>query len=223
MAFSSNFFLFGFFPVVIAIYALAPAGLRNPVLLVASLVFYAFDAGWLIWLLIASILLNHVVARALPRLSGGKRDALFIIGVALNLSALLHFKYAGFLWDMAASLLDGAGVTIGPAPKIELPIGISFFTFQALSYIADVYTGRVPPARRLIDFGMYHSLFPQLIAGPIVRYVEVADAVEHAADDARPDVGRRLPLLHRARQETHHRRHPGGGRRSDLRAAGRTS
>jgi alginate O-acetyltransferase complex protein AlgI len=177
MAFSSNFFLFGFFPVVIAIYALAPAGLRNPVLLVASLAFYAFDAGWLIWLLIGSILLNHVAARALPQLSGGRRHALFIVAVVLNLAALVHFKYAGFLWGTAASLLDVAGVTIGPAPQIELPIGISFFTFQALSYIADVYTGRVAPARRLIDFGMYHSLFPQLIAGPIVRYVEVEDKI----------------------------------------------
>jgi len=177
MAFSSNFFLFGFFPIVMAIYALAPLALRNTVLLIASLVFYLFDAGWLIWLLVASILLNHVVARALPQLDGSKRDTLFVAGVVLNLAALLHFKYAGFLWGVAASMLASAGITIGAAPQIDLPIGISFFTFQAISYIADVYTGRIAPARRLIDFGMYHALFPQLIAGPIVRYVEVADAV----------------------------------------------
>jgi alginate O-acetyltransferase complex protein AlgI len=179
MAFSSNFFLFGFLPVVLAIYFLSPVALRNAVLLAASLVFYAFDTGWLVWLLIVSIVLNHLVAQGLVRLTGARRDALFVIGVALNLAALLHFKYTAFIWDTVASVLAFAKVTIGPAPQIELPIGISFFTFQALSYIADVYTHKVVPARSLLNFGMYHSLFPQLIAGPIVRYVEIADAVEH--------------------------------------------
>jgi alginate O-acetyltransferase complex protein AlgI len=179
MAFSSNFFLFGFLPVVIAIYILSPNALRNAVMLAASLVFYAFDAGWLVWLLLASIAYNHAVARGLLRLTGVRRDALFIIGVTLNLAALLHFKYTAFLWDAAASLLAFADVAIGPAPKLELPLGISFFTFQALSYIADVYTHKVVPAQSLLNFGMYHSLFPQLIAGPIVRYVEIADAVHY--------------------------------------------
>ena len=86
MAFSSNFFLFGFLPFVIAIYILSPNSLRNAVLLAASLVFYAFDAGWLVWLLLASIALNHVVAQGFLRLTGVRRDALFIIGVTLNLA-----------------------------------------------------------------------------------------------------------------------------------------
>jgi alginate O-acetyltransferase complex protein AlgI len=179
MAFSSNFFIFGFLPVVIAIYILSPKALHNAVLLTASFVFYAFDAGWLIWLLLVSIALNHAVAQGLVRVTGVRRDALFVIGVALNLAALIHFKYSAFLWNAAASVLAFVDVAIGPAPKIELPIGISFFTFQALSYIADVYALKVAPARGLLNFGMYHSLFPQLIAGPIVRYVEVADAVQH--------------------------------------------
>jgi len=93
--------------------------------------------------------------------------------VAINLGFLLFYKYAVFLWGMAAPVLSLIGLSVGNPPIIELPIGISFYTFQAISYIADIYTKRIVPARRLIDFGAYHSLFPQLIAGPIVRYVEI--------------------------------------------------
>jgi alginate O-acetyltransferase complex protein AlgI len=179
MAFSSNFFLFGFLPVVLALYFLSPRGGRNHVLLAASLVFYAFDAGWMIWILIASILFNHYVAQALVRVTGRRRQAVFAGAVAANLAVLVYYKYANFLWDVLGSVLGWAGIQVAPIAAVALPIGISFFTFQALSYIADVYTHKVMPERTLLNFGMYHSLFPQLIAGPIVRYVEVADAIHH--------------------------------------------
>jgi len=162
---------------------LSPGAWRNGVLLAASLIFYAFDAGWMIWILIASILFNHAIAQLLPRLAGRPRHIVFGAAVALNLSVLLHYKYTAFLWGIGGQLAGKFGIEFGPPQSLELPIGISFFTFQAISYIADVYGGVVAPARRLLDFAMYHSLFPQLIAGPIVRYVEVADAVHKREND----------------------------------------
>jgi alginate O-acetyltransferase complex protein AlgI len=179
MAFSSNFFLFGFFPLVVTAYFLSPPAFRNHLLLAGSLLFYVFDAGWMVWILIGSILFNHAVARTLMHLTGRLRYLACIGAVAVNLAVLLHYKYMSFLWGIAAYALGPAGIDLGPPPSLELPIGISFFTFQALSYIADVYSGTVKPARRFVDFAMYHSLFPQLIAGPIVRYVEIAGAVLH--------------------------------------------
>ena len=173
MAFSSNFFVLVYLPAVLLIYFGSPRSARNAVLLLASLVFYAFDAGKLIWLLLVSILLNHLAGQAIAHRSDGSRRLVFIGAVVANLAFLLHYKYAAFLWSSVAPLLSEAGWRIGPPPSIDMPIGISFFTFQAISYIADIYVGRIVPARRLVDFGAYHSLFPQLIAGPIVRYVEV--------------------------------------------------
>lgn len=177
MAFSSNFFLFAFMPAALALYFVTPPSQRNSMLLSISLLFYAFDAGWLVSLLIFSILLNHAAAKAIAKTTGLVRFAMFIAAVSINLALLFHYKYVSFAWHAATPLLNLIEIHIGPPPVIALPIGISFFTFQALSYISDVYRGRIAPARRLIDFGMYHSLFPQLIAGPIVRYVEIEDAV----------------------------------------------
>jgi alginate O-acetyltransferase complex protein AlgI len=177
MAFSSNFFLFAFLPVALAIYFATPAQFRNPVLLAIGLVFYSFDTGWLTWLLVVSILLNHVAAKAIVRTEGVTRHAVFTAAVVVNLALLFHYKYTKFAWIAAAPLFEFAHYDIGRPADIVLPIGISFFTFQALSYITDVYRGQIAPARRLLDFGMYHSLFPQLIAGPIVRYAEVESEV----------------------------------------------
>jgi alginate O-acetyltransferase complex protein AlgI len=178
MAFSSNFFLFAFLPVTIALHYVARPGYRNYVLLFVSVMFYAFDTGWLAWLLIASILFNYVAARLIAEADGRWRHAFLVAGVGVNLLPLLHYKYTAFLWGIGAPLLSSIGLRLGAAPVVDLPIGISFFTFQAISYLADVYTRTVSPALRLVDFGAYHSMFPQLIAGPIVRYVEVEAEVQ---------------------------------------------
>lgn len=173
MAFSSNFFLFAFLPVFLGLYLVTPSVLRNAVLLVASLVFYFFDTGYLVGILVASVLMNHLVALCFTKLHARAARWLFVAAIAANLIVLLHFKYTGFLWGVAEPLLKLVHVEIGKPPVIELPIGISFFTFQAISYLADVYKRTTTAARSPVDFGAYHSLFPQLIAGPIVRYVEV--------------------------------------------------
>jgi alginate O-acetyltransferase complex protein AlgI len=177
VAFSSNFFLFAFMPLALALHGVAPRHSRNAVLVVINLLFYAFDSGWLAWILVFSILLNHVAAKALANSEGGTRKAVLVAAIAANLALLFHYKYTSFLWDATGHVLRAAGIEIGHGPAIELPIGISFFTFQALSYLADVNAKRCRPAARLVDFAMYHSLFPQLIAGPIVRYVEIEGAI----------------------------------------------
>ena len=124
-----------------------------------------------------SIVLNHVAAKAIEKSAGWTRSAVFAAAVAVNLALLFHYKYTYFAWSLAAPLLATMNIHIGDPPAIALPIGISFFTFQALSYIADVYTRHCPAERSFIRFGMYHSLFPQLIAGPIIRYVEIRNEI----------------------------------------------
>ena len=177
MAFSSNFFLFAFMPAAFAIYFATPSQIRNPVLFAISLLFYFFDAGWLASLLIFSIILNHAAAKVIAKTAGPVQFAVFAGVISLNLGLLFYYKYVDFAWNAVAPLLAQGNVHLGPPPGIVLPIGISFFTFQALSYVTDVYRGQIAPARRLVDFGMYHSLFPQLIAGPIVRYAEIENEV----------------------------------------------
>ncbi len=178
MVFSSNLFVYGFIPVFFALYYLTADRHKNAILLLGSVLFYTFGAGTAVWVLIVSILFNHLAAVALDRSAGRLRDAIFWISVAANLSFLLHYKYATFLSVNLTALLRWVGLPHADQPLGgELPIGISFYTFQAISYIADVYTRHVRPARRLLDFAAYHTLFPQLIAGPIVRYSEVCDAM----------------------------------------------
>ena len=220
MAFSSNFFLFAFLPIVLGIYFLCRPGYRNAALLGASLLFYAFDAGWLLWILLVSILLNHAVASTLVNLQGTTRRLVFAAAVIVNVAMLAHYKYTAFLWNAAAGALSLLDVKLPAAPSIALPIGISFFTFQAVSYIADVHTGVVKPARRLLDFAMYHSLFPQLIAGPIVRYSEIERSINRTPKHARRRGGRHLSLLHWSWKKADHRRYGRPDRRPDFQPAG---
>ena len=187
MLFSSPDFLFAFLPAFLAVYFTAPARLKNLVLMLASLFFYFTTSGQLTLILILSILLNWAIARRMPLATPLQSRLWLALGLALNLLPLLYYKYARFflssLHDLAATL--NLGFTPPDLHPI-LPIGISFFTFQAISYIADVHMRRVPPARSLIDFGMYHACFPQLIAGPIVRYEEIEPQVHrriHTIDD----------------------------------------
>ena len=168
MVFSSLEFLLGFLPCLLVIYFIIPAKvrwLRNLVLLAFSLFFYQWGAHQLVLLMVASILVNY-----LGGLMAGRRDhpALAKFGVwfaaVLGLGLLGWFKYAGFL----AQTICDLGFAI-PVPHITLPIGISFFTFQGLSYVIDVYRGDAPTQKNPLDVALYVALFPQLVAGPIVR------------------------------------------------------
>lgn len=173
MIFSSVFFMFVFLPVVLMAYFLVPKKLKNVVILVSSLVFYAWGEPVYVVLMIFSIVYNYIAGIEIEynRDRGKKRrvKTVFLMAVAVNLLVLGFFKYYGFLLQNLNQILP---VDI-PYRALPLPIGISFYTFQTLSYVIDVYWGNVGVQKNLIHFGTYISMFPQLIAGPIVRYADV--------------------------------------------------
>jgi alginate O-acetyltransferase complex protein AlgI len=175
MVFSAPLFLFLFLPAVLAAHLLTPRRARNLLLLAASLLFYAWGEMFYVGVLLASVAANYVAALALDSLSSpAPRRLALSLAVAANLGLLASFKYANFLADNLNLLLARLAlppVTLGP---VHLPLGISFFTFHALSYVIDVYRREVRALKNVIDFGLYISFFPQSIAGPIVRYHDVA-------------------------------------------------
>ena len=175
MVFSSITFLFFFLPAVLLLYWLAGKKGRNIFLLAASLFFYAWGEGIYVLLMLASIIINYTSGRVIHALRDTPRGRFFfILTVILNLFLLGFFKYAHFLTDNFNLILNFAELPLIDLKPVRLPIGISFFTFQALSYIIDVYLHKVAPQKKLINLGLYIALFPQLIAGPIVRYHDIA-------------------------------------------------
>ncbi len=170
MVFSSVHFLFYFLPGLLALYFLTPW--KNAVLLVMSIIFYAWGEGTYVALILGSIVVNHLFAKAIEDNEGFRRKALLASGVVVNLSLLAAFKYAGFATANIAMLFDAPDASWVIEP--HLPLGISFFTFQALSYLVDVFRRDAKPAPTIYTTGLYIALFPQLIAGPIVRYKTIA-------------------------------------------------
>ena len=179
MVFSSAVFLFLFLPVVFLLYRIAP-GIRtkNALLIVVSLFFYAFGEPVYVLLMVASVLANYLFGRLAARPKGARAAA--VAAVVFNLALLGVFKYADFLIE-SLNVLPGVSI---PAPGIRLPIGISFFTFQALSYVIDVYRNPALCQRSVARLMLYISLFPQLIAGPIVQYGDIADELGARRADA---------------------------------------
>lgn len=175
MLFSSLPFLYYFLPLVLAVYFLTPARFRNAVLLLASLIFYAWGEPKYVLLMLASILSGYGFGLLQERYRGQKGAKLVCgLSVAVSLSFLLYFKYADFFLENF-NAATGLGV---PLLRIALPIGISFYTFQIISYTVDVYRGE-PAQKNLIHLAAYVAMFPQLIAGPIVRYSDIAQQLEH--------------------------------------------
>ncbi len=171
MVFSSLTFLFFFLPLTWVLYfACAHRGWRNALLLLVSVLFYAWGEPIYVVLFIASIIVNWGLAMLMVRWPSHK-TGLLVTGVSLNLLGLGIFKYAGFVVENVNLVLG----TAWPVPHIALPIGISFYTFQALSYVVDVYRGTVRLQKNPVFFGTYLAMFPQLIAGPIVRYETIQD------------------------------------------------
>ncbi|MCD7744761.1 MAG: MBOAT family protein [Lachnospiraceae bacterium] len=190
MVFSSLVFISIFLPVVLILYWILPGGsvrpaddggegatglfAKNLLLLAASLLFYAYGEPVYVFLMVITALLNYLWARLLVRMPTA-RKRIMTAAVVQNLGVLAVFKYAGFL----AELWNGLGIFALPVPEIELPIGISFFTFQALSYVIDVYRGEVEAEHSVFRVMLYISFFPQLIAGPIVKYHDIAEELNH--------------------------------------------
>ena len=176
MLFSSIPFLYYFLPAVLLVYFLVPKAARNAVLLISSLVFYAWGEPKYVFLMIATIVLFYLCGLAIGVSRSRKWQRFFLVlSVVISLGLLAVFKYADFFVDSFNAV---TGLSL-PLLRLALPIGISFYTFQSLSYVIDVYRGNVPAQKNPISFGAYVALFPQLIAGPIVRYVDVARELEN--------------------------------------------
>ena len=177
MVFSSNLFLFGFLPIFLACLFITPARFRNGFILLASLVFYTAGSGALVWILVFSIIWNYYFAHAIAH---EKSRLMLGIGITANLCLLAYFKYANFFTREISAVLTELGISSDQTVlAITLPIGISFYTFQATSYLVDVYRKTVKPSSSIVGFGMYLANFPQLIAGPIVRYAHIEKSIEH--------------------------------------------
>ncbi|MBL8859437.1 MAG: MBOAT family protein [Planctomycetes bacterium] len=199
MLFSSALFVFLFLPLVLALYLVVHPRLRNGLLLLASLVFYAWGEPVMSLVMIASITANYFfglwVDRARAR---GRGRGVLVVAMVFNLGLLIAFKYADWIWHTSGALLNALGIVDATLPalgshlatdsplravllnedeSIRLPIGISFFTFQAFSYVIDVYRRDGAVNKNPLDIGLYVGLFPQLIAGPIVRYRDVAEQI----------------------------------------------
>ena len=192
MIFSSIPFLYYFLPAVLILYFLAPRGLKNAVLLMSSLFFYGWGEPKLLFLMVFTIAVFYLCGLAIGRAERQRwRKFWLLVSVVTGVGLLGVFKYADFFIG-SVNAVTGLGL---PLLRLALPVGISFYTFQCLSYTVDVYRGNVPPQKNPISFGAYVALFPQLIAGPIVRYVDVArelDCRQHSWENVSAGVRRFL-------------------------------
>ena len=185
MVFSGAVFLYAFLPLTLAVYALAPQRGRNAVLLIASLLFYAFGEPVYVFLLLLSSVSDWALSLCIERRRGTRTAKLALaVSVLLNLGLLGFFKYADFFLTTVNGLF---GLSL-PLTGVRLPLGISFYTFQTMSYTIDVYRGHVRPQRNLATFATFVCLFPQLIAGPIVRYSDI-EAELHTRRFCLEDIG----------------------------------
>jgi alginate O-acetyltransferase complex protein AlgI len=180
MVFSSLVFLYLFLPAALLGHFALPAKLRNLWLLICSLGFYAWGEGWFVLVMLAGIAFNYVAALAIEAFAvgSGSRRLVLAAAIILDLAPLIFFKYIRFLLENLHAAAAPLGWDSPVVDGIHLPIGISFFTFQGISYLIDVYRADVRAQRDPIAYGSYKSMFPQLIAGPIVRYRDVAESLD---------------------------------------------
>ena len=176
MLFSSITFLYCFLPCVLLVYFSVPDRMKNLVLLLASLLFYGWGEPKYLIFMLASVTQSYIAALLVERFRGTKiaKAALAVSAVA-SLGLLAYCKYVDFFIGNFNAV---TGLSV-PLLRVALPVGISFYTFQILSYVIDVYRGDVPAQRNFIDLAMYVAMFPQLIAGPIVRYSDIAGSLKN--------------------------------------------
>jgi alginate O-acetyltransferase complex protein AlgI len=174
MVFSTNIFLFGFLPLVLGLYFLTPAKFRNLYLFVTSLLFYFWGCGPVIFVYLLCVVLNHYAGHWIYHSPPAKARKILAVILVLDLAILIYYKYFNFFSDQAAFLLGLLDVRWQPAFRVVLPIGVSFFIFRAMSYPIEIYRRLETPPKKLVDFGAWLSLFPNFIAGPIVRYSDVS-------------------------------------------------
>lgn len=195
MVFSSTMFLFAFLPVTLAGYYLIRRELRNVFLLIMSLLFYAVGEPYFAFIMIVSIEANYLLGLLIWRAkkaAAGIRHGLLILTLAINLGLLFYYKY----YDFAVSNLNHLFGTDFALRYIALPIGVSFFTFQGMSYVLDVYMGKSDVQKNPLNVALYVALFPQLIAGPIVRYSDIDQEITERKEGLELSE-KGLPLLRR--------------------------
>jgi alginate O-acetyltransferase complex protein AlgI len=176
MVFASPIFLFCFLPLVLCLAFVTPSRLRNLVLLLVSLVFYAWGETKFLPLVLGLVVINWIFGLLIDATESDRRRKFIVTcSVVVTMSALIIFKYADFVVDNFNVALSTVGISPLAQPHIALPLGISFFSFHLLSYVIDIYRGVAKSQRNPIDFGLYITFFPQLIAGPIIRYHDVQD------------------------------------------------
>jgi len=180
LVFASPLFLFGFLPIFLALYALAPLRAKSVLTLLGSLLFYAWGEPSFVVVVIASASFDLVVARAISHLTGQRlRRAVLGVGVLANLGVLFYFKYAHFAVATTSWLsARWFGIALPEVGAIALPIGVSFIVFEKITYLVDVYRGVGQPTRHVHDYLLYVFLFPKLLAGPIVKYHDIQDQLQ---------------------------------------------
>lgn len=180
MDFSSLLFIFVFLPVFLVLYYILPPKSRNLLLLIGSLIFYSFGEPYYLFLILCSIIVNYLIALGIQRFKGRRfeRTVLFVLSLAFNFGLLIFFKYTDFFVENINALLRLCHINwYFFTLNVTLPLGISFYTFQIVSYVTDVYSGKTDADKSIIRLSTYLCMFPQLIEGPIVRYSEVKDAL----------------------------------------------
>lgn len=182
MAFSSSLFLLYFFPLFLIIYYLADVKYKNNIALFASILFFSWGAPLFVFVVIGSIVIDFFVVQTIYESTGKQRKIYLFVSVFLNLALLAYFKYSNFFVENLNQLVSNWGAHGIAWTKIALPIGISFFTFKKLSYCIDVYRNTHKPFTKITDYGLFILLFPELIAGPIVRFNEIADQIVDRKD-----------------------------------------
>ncbi len=178
MVFSSNLFLFFFLPAFLILYYLTPRKFRNYTLLLFSLIFYAYGAPDFVLLLVGECVINYYLVKGMTKVKGERlkmKGVLCALSIIMSLGLLVYYKYANFIVENFNEILGWFHHEPIGWMKVALPIGISFFTFQSITYTIDVYRGTTPPSKKLTDYVLYIMMFPQLIAGPIVNYNTVAE------------------------------------------------
>ena len=184
MLFSSSLFLLYFFPVFLLLYFIADQKFKNGILLVASILFFAWGAPVFIFYLFGSVILDFLIVGRMSVSEGKTKRSWFLASVFLNLGLLLYFKYANFFVANLSTILSWVSVKSPSWVAIVMPIGISFITFQKLSYTIEVSRKTAAPFKRLQDYALYILMFPQILAGPIVRYPLIADQIrDHSEKD----------------------------------------
>lgn len=177
MVFSAPIFLFYFLPIFLLIYYFLPQKYKNSFLLIASILFYAWGAPKFIPFILGSILIDFFIVRKLDKSPDAQRKPLLILSLLLNVGLLAWFKYANFFAENILSIFQWMNWHSFTWNNILLPIGISFFTFQKISYSVDVYRKKSQPFDSIANYALYILMFPQLIAGPIIRYNEIKDQI----------------------------------------------